>query len=324
MSAPDPVLSVVIPLYSEGEVVERLLAAVHERMEEVGEPWELVLVDDGSADDTWLRIQEASLSRPNLGAVRLSRNFGKEAAICAGLEVATGEAVIVMDGDLQHPPELIPLLVERWRDTGCDVVEAVKTSHERDASAGRWLSGFFYWSMRLFSGFDLRGASDFKLISRRVVDAWLTLGERNLFFRGMIAWLGFHHEQVPFEVPRRPQRRSRWSTRRLVHLGTTGITAFSSAPLRAASLLGVLFLLFALALGIHTLVMKFTGHAVEGFTTVIVLQLFIGSLLMILLGIIGEYIARIYEEVKGRPRYLVADAIPRGRGFEAPGGDATS
>lgn len=324
MNASDPVLSVVIPLYSEGAGLAGLLDAVHARMEEVGEPWEIVLVDDGSADDTWRRIGEAAERRPNLGAVRLSRNFGKEAAICAGLEAATGEAVIVMDGDLQHPPELIPAMVERWRKTGCDVVEAVKTSHRRDASAGRWLSGFFYWSMRRFSGFDLRGASDFKLVTRRVVDAWLELGERNLFFRGMIAWLGFRHEQVPFEVPAHPRRRSRWSTRRLVHLGTTGITAFSSAPLRAASLLGVLFLVFAVALGVHTLVMKFTGHAVEGFTTVIVLQLFIGSLLMILLGIIGEYIARIYEEVKGRPRYLVQDAIPRGRAFEAAGRDATS
>jgi len=318
VSAPDPALSVVIPLYSEGAGLGPLLEAVRERMQEIGERWELVLVDDGSTDDTWARIREASEGMPNLGAVRLSRNFGKEAAICAGLEVATGEAVIVMDGDLQHPPELLPLMVRRWRETGCDVVEAVKTAHRRDAFSGRLLSRFFYASMRLFSGFDLKGASDFKLVTRRVVDAWLRLGERNLFFRGMIAWLGFHHEEIAFEVPRKPRRRSRWSTRRLFHLGTTGITAFSSAPLRAASLLGVLFLLFALGLGAHTLWMKLAGHAVEGFTTVIILQLFIGSLLMLFLGIIGEYIARIYEEVKGRPRYLVQEAIPRGRDSETP------
>ena len=317
MPAPDPVISVVVPLFEEEQRVDSLLAAVQETFDEVGDPWEIVLVDDGSTDDTWTRLQDAAQARPNLAAIRLSRNFGKEAALCAGLEAARGEAVIVMDGDLQHPPALIPAMIARWRETGCDVVEAVKTGHRRDAAAGRLFGRFFYWSMRRFSGFDLRGASDFKLITRRVLDAWLRLGERNLFFRGMIAWLGFRHEQIEFEVPRQPKRRSRWSTGRLVDLGATGITAFSSVPLRAASLLGVVFFLFALVLGAQSLWMKFSGHAVEGFTTVIILQLLIGSLLMMLLGIIGEYIARIYEEVKGRPRYLVADEIRRG-GDAAP------
>jgi glycosyltransferase involved in cell wall biosynthesis len=308
---------VVVPLYCEAQRVEALLAAVHETLDGIGEPWELLLVDDGSTDDTWARITEAARTRPKLRALRLSRNFGKEAALCAGLEAATGEVAIVMDGDLQHPPTLIPAMVERWRETGCDVVEAVKTGHRRDAAAGRFFGRFFAWSMRRFSGFDLRGASDFKLITRRVLDAWLRLGERNLFFRGMIAWLGFRHEQIPFDVPRQQGRRSRWSTGRLIDLGTTGITAFSSVPLRAASLLGVVFFVFALGLGAQSLWMKLSGNAVEGFTTVIILQLLIGSLLMMLLGIIGEYIARIYEEVKGRPRYLVADEIGRG-GDAAP------
>ena len=311
MPASDPVISVVVPLYQEEQRVDLLLASVQETLDGIGDAWELVLVDDGSTDGTWPRIRDAAQSRPNLAAIRLSRNFGKEAALCAGLEAATGEIAIVMDGDLQHPPDLIPAMVARWRETDCDVVEAVKTGHRRDAAAGRFFGRFFYWSMRKFSGFDLRGASDFKLITRRVLDAWLRLGERNLFFRGMIAWLGFRHEQLPFEVPRQPKRQSRWSTRRLVDLGTTGITAFSSVPLRAASLLGVIFFVFALGLGIQSLWMKFSGNAVEGFTTVIILQLLIGSLLMMLLGIIGEYIARIYEEVKGRPRYLVADEIRR-------------
>ena len=307
-----PVISVVVPLYQEEKRVDELLDAVTQTLEGIGEPWEIVLVDDGSTDATWVRLQGQAKHRANLSAIRLSRNFGKEAALCAGLEAATGEATVVMDGDLQHPPDLIPAMVARWRETGCDVVEAVKTGHRRDATAGRLFGRFFTWSMRRFSGIDLRGASDFKLINRRVLDAWLRLGERNLFFRGMVAWLGFRHEPIEFEVPRALQRRSRWSTGRLIDLGTTGITAFSPVPLRAASLLGVVFLVFAIVLGIQSLWMKFDGHAVEGFTTVIILQLLIGSLLMILLGIIGEYIARIYEEVKGRPRYLVADEIRRG------------
>lgn len=311
MSTSDPVISVVVPLYCEEQRVDALLAALRETLDEIGLAWEIVLVDDGSTDATWARIGAAAEETMNLTAIRLSRNFGKEAALCAGLEAVGGQVAIVMDGDLQHPPALIVKMVERWRKTGCDVVEAVKTGHRRDAAAGRVFGRFFYWSMQRFSGFDLRGASDFKLITRRVLDAWLKLGERNLFFRGMIAWLGFRHEQVPFEVPRQQGRRSRWSTRRLLDLGTTGITAFSSVPLRAASLLGAVFFVFAIGLGAQSLWMKFTGRAVEGFTTVIILQLLIGSLLMMLLGIIGEYIARIYEEVKGRPRYLVADEIRR-------------
>ncbi len=307
MSSSAPVISVVVPLFQEETRLHRLLDELGSRLAEIGEPYEIVLIDDGSSDKTWEVVEAAAAKNPVIVGRRLSRNFGKEAALCAGLEVARGEATIVMDGDLQHPPALIPDMVKRWRDTDCDVVEAVKTGHKRDAAAGRFFGRFFYWSMKKFSGIDLKHASDFKLITRRVLDAWLRLGERGLFFRGMIAWLGFRREQIEFEVPGEHARKSRWSTRRLFELGTTGITAFSSAPLRAASLLGVVFFLFAVILGAHSLWMKFSGKAVEGFTTVIILQLLIGSMIAMLLGVIGEYLARIYEEVKGRPRFLIAD-----------------
>ena len=306
MSSHVPQISVVVPLYQEEARVDRLIGEIQEHLDALGDTYEIVLIDDGSSDNTWARVEAAAARDARIAGRRLSRNFGKEAALCAGLEVAGGEATIVMDGDLQHPPALIPTLIKRWRDTDCDVVEAVKTGHKRDAAAGRFFGRFFYWSMKRFSGIDLKHASDFKLITRRVLDAWLRLGERGLFFRGMIAWLGFRREQIAFHVPKEHARKSRWSTRRLFELGTTGITAFSSAPLRAASLLGVVFFVFAIALGAHSLWMKLSGRAVEGFTTVIILQLLIGSMIAMLLGVIGEYLARIYEEVKGRPRFLIA------------------
>jgi dolichol-phosphate mannosyltransferase len=176
--------------------------------------------------------------------------------------------------------------------------------------------------MRKLTGLDFASASDYKLLSRPVVDAWLKLGERNLFFRGMVAWLGFRVERIPFEVAPRVGGRTRWTTPRLVKLALTGMTAYSAAPLRLATVLGGLFFLFAVALGIQSLVMKFTGRALTGFTTVILLQLIIGSLVLLVLGIIGEYLARIYEEVKGRPRYVVAETLEGGEGEAAePAGD---
>ena len=316
MGSPAPTISVVIPLYGEGEHLGEVVAAVRRELEAAGEAWEIVLVDDGSADGTWAAIRRESERTPGVRGVRLSRNFGKEAAVCAGLDAARGEAVIVMDGDLQHPPELLGRMIELWRAGGADVVEGVKTRHRRQSAFSRVCSRPFYWAMRKLSGFDFASASDYKLLSRPVRDAWLKLGERNLFFRGMVAWLGFRVERVPFEVAPRVGGRTRWTAPRLMKLALTGMTAYSAAPLRLASVLGAVFFVFAVAFGIYALVMKLAGRALTGFTTVILLQLIIGSLVLIVLGIIGEYVARIYEEVKGRPRYIVAETLepsrPRG------------
>src|SRR6266436_1256688 len=258
-----PLVSVVIPLYNEGSHVRELLSDLKEALQETGCRFEVVLVDDGSPDDTWERIKDEARALPNLRAVRLSRNFGKELALCAGLERARGDAMVVMDGDGQHPPSLVPIMVEKWRTSGADVVEAVKRRRGRESLASKFGALTFYVILNKLSGFDLKGASDFKLIDRRVLDTWLAMHERNVFFRGMTAWMGFRTIQVPFEV----------------------------------------------GLGIQTLYLKLAGRAFTGFATVILLELIIGSLLMISLGIIGEYLARIYEEVKGRPRYIVTESI---------------
>ena len=240
-------------------------------------------------------------------AVRLSRNFGKENALCAGLETARGDAVIVMDGDLQHPPELIPKMIHIWHQSDADIVEAMKVSRGQESVISKIGSKVFYAIFNYLSGYNLKGASDYKLLDRKVVDAWLRMGERNLFFRGMTAWLGFKRVKIPFEVPVRIGGKSAWSTIKLIKLAIIGLTAFSSLPLHLITLLGCLFLVSAVPIGLQALYLKFIGRAVDGFTTVIVLLLIIGGLLMISLGIIGLYLARIYEEVKGRPRYLISE-----------------
>src|SRR5207247_6502078 len=235
--------------------------------------------------------------------VRLSRNFGKELALCAGLERAQGNAVVVMDGDGQHPPSLVPVMVEKWQSSGADIVQAVKVRRGRESLTSKLGALFFYTILNKLSGFELKGASDFKLIDRRVVDTWLAMRERNVFFRGMTAWMGFKTIQIPFEVGPRRAGKSGWSYLRRAKLALIGITTFSSFPLHFVTFAGVIFFIFAVGLGIQTLYLNLASRLLPCFSTVILLELIIGSLLMISLGIIGEYLARIYEEVKGRPRY---------------------
>ena len=305
-----PELSVVVPMYREAANVPTVLETIAGHVREAAAAYEIIVVDDGSPDDTWRELTAAAGRVAGLRALRLSRNFGKEQALSAGLEASRGACVIVMDGDLQHPPALIPEMVSCWRRGGVDVVEAVKRDRGNEPWLSRACARAFYGLLRALSGFDLRGASDFKLLDRRVVEAWKRMPERSLFFRGMVAWLGFRRSQVLFDVPERVGGGgSRWSVMALFRLALEAITAFSSALLQLVTLFGIGFLLFSVVLAVQTLVLKLRGHAITGFATVILLLLMIGSLLMISLGLIGLYLARIYDEVKGRPRFVVAEAI---------------
>jgi glycosyltransferase involved in cell wall biosynthesis len=303
-----PLISVVIPLYKEGANLRPLLSEVTTALAKTGCPFELILVDDGSPDETWKIISEEARLLPAVLGVRLSRNFGKELALCAGLERARGDVVVVMDGDGQHPPALLPDMVRMWQTTGADIVEAVKIKRGQESLSGKVGALLFYVILNKLAGVNLKGASDFKLMNRRAVDAWLQMEERNVFFRGMTAWLGFTRAQIPFEVPGRASGTTGWSFLRRWELALTGISAFSSLPLQFVTVAGLLFLIFSIGFGIYTLVLQLAGKSVSGFATVILLLLFIGSLLMISLGIIGQYLARIYEEVKGRPRYVIASS----------------
>jgi glycosyltransferase involved in cell wall biosynthesis len=304
-----PSISIVIPLYNEGSYLSLLLSDLKAALNETGCRFEIILVDDGSPDDTWQTIRDLAQTFPSLRAVRLSRNFGKELALCAGLERTRGDAVIVMDGDGQHPPSLLPVMVKTWLSSGADIVQAVKIKRGRESVSSKFGALLFYLILNKLSGFELKGASDYKLMNRKVIDTWLAMRERNVFFRGMTAWMGFKTIQIPFEVGPRRAGKSGWSYFTRAKLALVGITTFSSFPLHLVTFAGLIFFVFAVGLGIQTLYLKLAGRAFTGFTTVILLELIIASLLMISLGIIGEYLARIYEEVKGRPRYIITDSI---------------
>jgi glycosyltransferase involved in cell wall biosynthesis len=304
-----PLISIVVPLYKEAAHLRAFLDNVTSELAKTGLRYELIAVDDGSPDETWKIVSDASSTLAHLHGLRLSRNFGKELALCAGLEHARGDAVIVMDGDGQHPPALLPEMVRLWQSTGADVVEAVKIKRGPESFSGRTGALLFYVILNKLAGVNLKGVSDFKLMNRKVIDAWLGMPERNVFFRGMTAWLGFTHVQIPFEVPQRAGGETGWSFPNRLKLALTGISAFSSLPLQFVTVAGLLFFAFSVVFGLYTLVLQLAGKSVSGFATVILLLLIIGSLLMLSLGIIGEYLARIYEEVKRRPRYVIASSI---------------
>jgi polyisoprenyl-phosphate glycosyltransferase len=311
-------LSLLIPFFNEEKQIPITLAAVLPIMESLGCDFELVLVDDGSKDASWNIICAASFKDQRIIGLRFSRNFGKEAAICAALDQATGDAVILMDGDLQHPPAHIPEMVRLWHEEGFDIVEGIKSARGKESLASRINAKLFYGLFRRFSSYDLRNASDFKLLDRRVVDQWRRLGEHDTFFRGLSAWLGFRRTTFSFEVAARQAGGSKWPLIRLASLSLNAITGFSAMPLQLVTVLGLLLLFIFLILGIQTLVTWLSGNAASGFTTVILLQLLIGGGIMISLGLIGIYITRIFTEVKGRPRYIIANSTLAGPAAGAP------
>src|SRR4030095_5154300 len=302
-------LSILIPVHNEGDQIAENLSLRHAEALKTGLPMEMIAIDDGSTDKTWHALQIMVQQIPVLKAARFSRSFGKEAAICAGLAYSSGQACIVMDSDLQHPAELIPEMVRLWRDEHWDIVEGIKKTRGTESLSNRIGARFFYRTLSGLSGYNLSGSSDFKLLDRKVIDAWLHMRERNTFFRGMVSWLGFRRKQITFSVARRRLTQSRWSFLGLFRLAIVAITAFSSLPLQAVTILGGLFLLCAILFSAYALVMYFAGLAFPGFTPVIILELLIGGVLMVSLGIIGTYIAQIYQEVKYRPRYVISETI---------------
>ncbi len=305
-------LSVVIPIYNE----ERIAVGVRRVMgvlADAGIPYELILVDDGSVNDSWNQITDLANEYDAITAIALSRNFGKESALCAGLDAAEGGCCVCMDSDMQHPPEVIPEMYRLWKEEGYEVVEGVKNARTKENPVYRFCANTFYKLLKKMSDIDLRNASDFRLLDRKALEAWREMPEKNTFFRGMSTWIGFRRTQVFFDVAERETGTSKWSAKGLVELAVNAITSYSSVPLYMSTCFGLLFLIFFLVMFIQTLYMKFAGQAQSGFTTVIILQLIIGSVIMINIGIIGIYIKKIYEEAKGRPRYIIRRKIKGGR-----------
>jgi dolichol-phosphate mannosyltransferase len=303
-----PGLSVVVPLKDEEDNITPLADALRHVLDELGEQWEVVLVDDGSTDATYDRLVELHSSDPRFKVVRLSRNFGHQVAISAGLDVSRGKAVITMDGDLQHPPDVIPELVSRWR-SGASVVYGVMVDRHGESQLKTTTARVFYWTLSKLTDVDVpRGAGDFRLVDRAVLDAFLLMREQHRYLRGMFSWVGFDQEGVPYASPARRAGRTKYTLGRMVRLATDAIVSFSDRPLRLALNLGFLVSLGAIAFGLSALLSKLLGFfVVPGWTSVMVLVGVVGGVQLIVIGIVGEYVGRIADEVKGRPLYVVRE-----------------
>lgn len=299
-------ISLVIPSFNEEENIDNTVKTLKAILDPEDFDYELVFVNDGSSDKTFDKILEASEQDERVKGISFSRNFGKEAAIFAGLSAAVGDACVVMDCDLQHPPTLIHEMVMKWRE-GYEVVEGVKSSRGRESLFHRMCAGLFYRIMSRLIKIDMRSTSDYKLIDRKVVNVLLSLNERNTFFRALTFWVGFKSTKLEYDVEERKFGSTKWSFMSLMRYAINNATSFSTLPLQIVTFLGVISIFGSVILGIQTLVKYFMGKAQEGFPTVILLELLIGGFIMLSLGIIGHYLARIYEEVKGRPKYIVRE-----------------
>ena len=284
-------LSIIVPAYNEEGMVSIAAGEISRIIGQAKIPFEILFVDDGSKDGTWQDIKKAAEENEHIYGIRFSRNFGKESAMFAGLGYAKGDCCVLIDCDLQHPVEKI-----------------IKTNRGKENPFHALAAKMFYAMISKASKIDMSNASDFKLLDRKVVDVLLTMKERNAFFRALSSWVGFKSTTVEFEVRERVMGTSKWSAKALSKYALTNISSFSTAPMQIVTILGVMMLLASLVLGAIALYQKLTGLALDGFTTVILIQLFSGSIMMISLGIIGYYIARIYDEIKERPRYIVAES----------------
>lgn len=301
-------INLICPAMNEGLGIIAFLQALDNQLAVLVEDYALtvIIIDDGSTDNTAQQVQSYLPVNFTLTLCQLTRNFGKEAAIQAGLMRYSAAASIILDTDLQHPLNLIPQMLQHWQ-AGVLVVEAVKVSRGKEPFWYAWASKLFYKAMQATGGLALQGQSDYKLLDAKVVEALLDLPERIRFFRGLVQWAGFKSEVLPFEVQQRHAGESSWGWLHLLRYSVRNLTAFTSLPLYIITLVGTLMLFLCGLLGVHTLYQWAMGSAVTGFTTVILLLLFIGSMLLVSLGIIGLYVARIYEETKARPLYLVAN-----------------
>ena len=305
-------LSCVIPCRNEAANLALLLPRLRAVLGALGSRWEIVLVDDGSVDETAECLADWT-AEPGVRVLQLSRNFGKEAALTAGLTAADGAVVILLDADLQHPPELIERMVEHWR-RGADVVYAVRESRRDEARLKRFGAGWFYALVNAGSRVKVPpDAGDFRLLDRAAVDALLTLPERNRFMKGLYAWIGFDTVALPYQPPPRASGRSNYSYFGLVRVSIDGLTSFTTWPLRAASVLGIVLALLGFGYGGWiTLAYLVWNDAVSGWTTIVCGMALMLGFVLIALGVLGEYVGRIYEEVKARPLFVVRREFGRG------------
>jgi dolichol-phosphate mannosyltransferase len=311
-----PVLSVVIPAYYEEGNLQRLYDELTQALSIADLAYEIIFVDDGSADATWQEITALHLRDNRVKGLRLSRNFGHQYALFAGLSASRGQAVVTMDADLQHPPAVIPELLQEWRK-GMKIVHTVRNDHEGISWGKKLTSKIFYKFFSFLSGVQLSsGMADFRLLDRQVANELLKLKEGGLFLRGLVQWIGYPNSQVEFQCRDRFTGKSKYNFRRMLKFAWAGITSFSIKPLRLGIFIGFLTGLLAFyQLGEAIYIKFFTDRAVPGWASIIGIQSMLFGVLFVFLGIVGEYIARILEEVRQRPRFVVSEAL----GFSSDG-----
>ncbi len=305
-------ISVVAPVFNEHGTLEELHRRLTATLAELG-PYEIVLVDDGSIDGSWERLLELAARDRHLRLLRLSRNFGHQAALSAGLDAARGEAIVLMDADLQDPPEVIPQLVAKWRE-GFDVVYAVRSDREGEPRLRLASISLFYGLLHRITATSIpQNAGDFRLLSRRAADAIAAMPERARFLRGMTSWIGYRQTGVPYRREARYAGESKYPTRKLVRLAFDGITSFSTAPIKLVTAIGFALVVFCIGVLAWTLYVRFfTDNPPQGWTSVIAVVLLLGGVQLLSLGVIGQYVARIFDETKQRPLYFVEEVVEGG------------
>jgi dolichol-phosphate mannosyltransferase len=300
-------LAIIIPVFNEGKALRSNFEEIIRILDQDKIECSFMFVDDGSTDHTWDVLQAIVTEYPQVEAIRFARNFGKEIALVAGLDQVEAKLYLIMDSDLQHPPEQIKTMLDLQRMENANIVEGIKISRGKESLFYRLAAKSFYSFLKVITHLDMKKSSDFKLLDSQVVESIRRFDERNLFFRGIINWVGFKTVQHPFHVEERVNGTSHFSTAKLAMLAINATVSYTSKPLYITIISGLLFLFFAVILGIQTLANYLVGNALDGFSTVILVLLITGSMIMISLGIIGIYISRIYDEIKARPRYIIKD-----------------
>jgi glycosyltransferase involved in cell wall biosynthesis len=308
--------SIVIPIYNEEETFPELIKRVSEVIDLLDGPAEVVLVDDGSRDSSYQLMVEASLRDPRFKVVQLSRNFGHQLAITAGMDASSGQAVIVMDADLQDPPHVILEMAAKWQE-GYEVVQAVRERRDGETVFKKTTATVFYNLLRRIAEIEQPvDVGDFRLVDRKALDAFLQMRESNRYIRGMFSWIGFRQTAVPYTRAPRHLGRSKYPLRKMLRFASDGIIGFSTAPLRLALAAGLLLATASVCYGLVAIALKLAGLPyVPGYASLLVTITFLSGVQLIMLGMVGQYVARIYDEARGRPLYLVRDA----RGFTTPG-----
>lgn len=304
-----PEISIVIPLYNESGNISHLHLAISAVLDVLTQPSEIIFVDDGSRDGSFDLIKNLSSKDKRIKGLSLSRNFGHQVALLAGLQHASGDIIITMDADLQHPPEIIPLLFREY-EKGFDIVNTRRIDGKDTGYFKKATSRYFYRMINKIAEVNIpEGSSDFRLMSRKALDAFLQFGERDRFTRGLVSYMGFRQSVVSYECPPRFAGKSKYTLRRMLHFAADGVTSFSSRPLRIASYTGMIVFLVGLAYALYAIIQHIVGKTIPGWTSLLVTVLLLGGIQLLSLGIIGEYLARIFNESKSRPLYFIKDEI---------------